>query len=109
MMRHHPIKCGCRKISSSVYVVETLMLDYMSPHYDPKLADSKQIFLHGTLAHDDKSPYQVRLQKVDGILSRYTFTGIFNLFYDLDLDYNRAVQFFLQDIPAYDDVQSNKV
>ena len=64
-------------------------------------------FLHNTLAHDDNSPYQVQLQKVDGILSRYTFTGIFNLFYDLDLD--RAVQFFLQDIPAYDDVQSNKV
>ena len=27
MMRHHPIKCGCKKISSSVYVVETLMFD----------------------------------------------------------------------------------
>ena len=65
-MRHHPIKCSCKKISSSVdvVVVETLILDYMSPHYDPELEDSKPDFVHDTLAHDDASPYQVWLQKV---------------------------------------------
>ena len=70
MMRHHPIRCGCKKISSSVDVVETLILDYMSPNYDPELEDSKPIFLHDTLAHDDASLYQVWLQKVQQ-LRRY--------------------------------------
>ena len=60
----HPIKCGCKKINSSVDMVATITLDYMSPHYDPELEDSKPIFLHDTLAHDDASPYQVWLQKV---------------------------------------------
>ena len=42
-------------------MIETVILDYMSPHYDPELEleDSKPIFLHDTLAHDDVSPYQV--------------------------------------------------
>ena len=67
---YHPIKCGCKKISSSVDMIEPVILDSMSPHYDPKLEDSKPIFLHNTLAHDDASPYQVRLQKVQQ-LRRY--------------------------------------
>ena len=61
---YYPIKCGCKKISSSVDMVETVILDYMRHHYDPKLEDSKPIFLHNTLAHDDTSPYQVFLRKV---------------------------------------------
>ena len=36
----------------------------MSPHCDLELEDSKPVFLHGTLAHDDASPNQVWLQKV---------------------------------------------
>ena len=28
------MKCGCKQISSTVDVVETLILDYMSPNYD---------------------------------------------------------------------------
>ena len=67
MMMYHPIKCGCRKISSPVDMVETVILDYMRHHYDPKLEDSKPIFLHNTLAHDDTSPYQVWLQKVQQV------------------------------------------
>ena len=43
MMMYHPIKCGCKKISTLVDVVETLMLDYMSPHYDPELEDTKHM------------------------------------------------------------------
>ena len=64
MMMYHPIKCGCEKISSSADVVETVILDYMTPHYYPELEDSKPIFLHDTLAHDDASPYQIWLQKI---------------------------------------------
>ena len=64
MMIYHPNKCGCKKISSLVDTVETVILDYISPQYDPELEDSKPIFLHDTLAHDDASPYQVWLQKV---------------------------------------------
>ena len=55
---YHPIKFGCKKISSSV------IFDQMSPHCDPELEDSKPIFLHDTLAHDVASPYQVWLHKV---------------------------------------------
>ena len=42
-------------ISSSVDMVQTVILDYMNPHYDPELEDSKPIFLHNTLAQDDVS------------------------------------------------------
>ena len=59
MMMYHPIKCGCEKISSSADMVETVILDYMSIQYDPELEDSKSIFLHDTMAHDDTSSYQV--------------------------------------------------
>ena len=61
---HHPIKFGCKKISSSVDMVETVLFDYMSPHCDLDPEDSKLIFSQDTLACDDVSPYQVWLQKV---------------------------------------------
>ena len=64
MMMYHPIKFGCKKISSSADMVETVTFDQMSPHCDLHLEDSKPIFLHDTLAHDISSPYQVWLQKV---------------------------------------------
>ena len=68
----------------------------MDPHCDPKLEDSKPIFLHDTLAHDVASPYQVWLQKVSSWadMSTWTFTGILNLFCDLALDHSRAIQSF---------------
>ena len=71
-MMYQPITFSCKKISSSVDMIETVILDYMSPHYDPELEleDSKPIFLHDTLAHDNVSPYQVWLQKVQQ-LRRY--------------------------------------
>ena len=34
-------------------MVETVRSDYMSLHCDLELEDSKPIFLHDTLAHDD--------------------------------------------------------
>ena len=57
MMKYHPIKIGCKKISSSVVMIETVILDYMSPHCDLELKDRKPIFLHDTLAHDDALSY----------------------------------------------------
>ena len=51
-------------------MAETVIHDYMSPHYDPELEDNKPIVLNGTLANDDASPYQVWLQKVQQ-LRRY--------------------------------------
>ena len=68
MMMYHPIKFGCKKISSSVDKVETVVCNHMSPHCDPE--DSEPIFLHDILAHDDASPYQVWLQRVQQ-LRRY--------------------------------------
>ena len=64
MMMYNPLKFGCKKISSSADMVETVMFDYMSPQCDLDLEDSKPIFLHDTLAHDVASPYLVWLQKV---------------------------------------------
>ena len=61
---YHPIKYGCKKISSSADMVETVVFDKMSPHCDPELEDSKPIFFHDTLAHDVTSPYKVCLQKI---------------------------------------------
>ena len=70
MMMYHPIKFSKKKISSSVDIVEMVIFDYMSPHCDLELEDSKPTFLHDTLAHDDTSPDQVWLQKVQQ-LRRY--------------------------------------
>ena len=70
MMMYHPIKSGCKKISISADMVETVISDQLSPHCDPELEDSKPFFLHDTLTHDVASSYQVWLQKVQQ-LRRY--------------------------------------
>ena len=64
MVMYHPVKFGCKKISSPADSVETVIICYMSPNCDPDLEDSKPIFLHGTLAHDETPPCQVWLQTV---------------------------------------------
>ena len=63
-MMYHPIKFGCKKISSSVDMVETVIFDHISPNCGLDLENSKPIFSHDTLAHDAASPYQVQLQKI---------------------------------------------
>ena len=65
---YQTIKFGGKRISSSVDIVETVIFDYMSPHCD--LQNSIPVFLHDTLAHNNASPYQVWLQKVQH-LRRY--------------------------------------
>ena len=47
MMIYQPITFGCKDM--------VVTLDCMSPHCDTDLEDSKPIFLHNTLAHDDAS------------------------------------------------------
>ena len=44
MMMCHPTKFGCKKISSSVDMLETVISDYISPHCDLELEDSKSSF-----------------------------------------------------------------
>ena len=51
-------------------MAEKVMFYDMSLHCDLDLEDSVPIFLHDILAHDDASPYQVWLQKVQ-LLRRY--------------------------------------
>ena len=68
MMVYHPIKFGCKKISSLADMVETAIFDQMSPKCDPEDEDSKPVFLQDILAHDVASPYQVwsqRAQKLE--------------------------------------------
>ena len=69
-MMYYPIKFGCKKISSSADMVETVISDQMSPHCDPELEDRKPIFLHDILAHDGASLYQIWVLKVQQ-LRRY--------------------------------------
>ena len=59
-----PSKFGCKQISSSADMVETVISDQMSHHCDPELEDRKPAILRDILAHDVASPYQVWLQKV---------------------------------------------
>ena len=61
---NNPIKYGWKKIISSVDVVKTVISDYISPHCDPELEDSKPIFLQDTLAQDDASPYQLTTEEI---------------------------------------------
>ena len=49
---YHPTKFGCKNISNSAEMVETVISD----HCDPELKDSKPIFLHDTFAYDAASP-----------------------------------------------------
>ena len=62
MMVYHQIKFGYKKFSGSVDTLETVISDYISS--DLELENCKPIFLHDTLAHDEASPHQVGLQKV---------------------------------------------
>ena len=47
-MMYHPFKFGCKRMISSVDMVETVIFDYMSPHCDLELEDNNPIGLHDT-------------------------------------------------------------
>ena len=49
------VHIGCKRISSSVHTVQSVIPDCMSPHCYLNRKDRKPIFSHNTLAHDDES------------------------------------------------------
>ena len=53
MMMYHPIKCGLKKTSSSVDMVETVIFDYKGPHCDLDFGKNDLIFIQHTPAYDD--------------------------------------------------------
>ena len=70
MIMYHPIKFGCKKISSSADMVETVIFDKMGPQCDPELEDIQLVSqlvgalspvnhrgLHWGWTHDDASSY----------------------------------------------------
>ena len=90
-------------------MVEAVISDYMNPHCDPEFEDSKPIFLHDTLAHDDASHYQTWSQKVQQ-LRRYRPDDHSLEFWTFLWPWpwpQRSSPIFSQDNPAYDDVPSN--
>ena len=103
---------GCKRISSSVAMVETVIFDYMKSHCDLDLEDNKQILSHDSLVYDDASPIpslvtkgstvekiimvQMKIQwNVEHSLCPWPWTQHSNAS-------------FSQDNPAYDDVPSNQ-
>ena len=65
MMMCHPTKFGCKKISSSIDVSETVIyLIIWALIVTLNLKTANLIFLHDTRVHDGESPYQVWLQKL---------------------------------------------
>ena len=110
-MMYHQIKYACKKISSSVDMAETVIPDYMSPQCDPELEDSKTIFLHDTLTHDEASPYQVWLQKVQQLMRYHPDEHSLKLLtFSVTLTLTTTEQSNLfKDNPPYEDVPSNQV
>ena len=108
MTMFFPIKFGCKKISSFAYMVETVMFDQMNPHYDPKLEDSKPIFLHDK---DVASPIQVWLQKVQQLRRCHSDEHSLEfLTFSVNLTLTTTEQSnLLPDSPSQDDVPSNQV
>ena len=71
---------------------------YTCPRCDYGLVNIESIFLHDNPAHDDVSPYHIRLQKVQKITSGQTFIDISNLRCNFDLQRSNPV--FSQDTLA---------
>ena len=71
MMMCHPTKFGCKKISSSIDMSETVICIWsFEPSPWPWTWRQQIYFLAGTRVHDGASPYQVWLQKLQR-LRRY--------------------------------------
>ena len=101
MMMYHPINCGCKKISNSADMVETVISDQVVPHCDSELEDSKPIFLHDILAHDVASPYQVWLQKVQHLRGYHPDEHSLEVILNCDLEDSNPI--FLKDNLAHND------
>ena len=93
MTMYHPIKCSCKKISSSADMVQShtwLRQPSLWPwtwrRHTNHLAWPWWCITVVSLVTEGTA--------VEEISSRWTFPGILNLFCDLDLDHNRAIQSF---------------
>ena len=73
---HHPIKCCCKKISTSVNLAKSVISDYMSPNCDPELEDSK--------------PNKM-LSDLEDIV--WTNTDILTLYCDPSLECSKSISF----------------
>ena len=97
-MMYHPIKFGCKKISSSADMVDTVIFDQMTLAVTLNLKTANQsssmtlwplvicCITIPSLVTDDSA--------AEEISSTWTFTGILNHFCDLDHGHNRAIQSF---------------
>ena len=98
MTMYHPTKFGCKKISSLVDTVETVRFDYMSPHLDLHLENSKPIFLHNTLAHGNDVHHHIKFSFKRfsnwGDIIQMNIHWNFEPSCDLYLDHNKAIQSF---------------
>ena len=92
MRMYYPIKCGCKKISSSVDVVETVTSDYISLTLNLKTANQSSCMTLWPMMMHHLTKFGCKA--VEETLSMLTFTGILNLFCNLDHDHNRAIQSF---------------
>ena len=96
-MVYHPIHC-LQMNSCTTDMVETVIFDQMSPHYDPAWRQEQNTLVwHFGPWCCITIPYQLWLQKVQQQRRHHlnsTFTGILNFFCDLDLDHNKAIQSF---------------
>ena len=109
IMMYHPIKFGCKKISTSADMIETVIFDYISPRYNPKLEDSKPIFLHDTLAimmhHHSNFVYR-RFSNWGDIVQMNSHWNFESLLWPWPKQSNPI---FSQDNPAKDYVLANQV
>ena len=96
-MIYHPIKFGCKQIICSADMVETVTSDQMSPHFDPKTWRQQTNLLAwhiGPWCCITIPSLVAEGSAAEEISFRWTFTGILNIFYDLDHDHNTIQSFY---------------
>ena len=113
MMMYQPIKCGRKMTTCSVDMIETVTCDYVCPHCDHDLDDSKPSFLQETCPwwHITKSHVVMKGSAFEEISSRWTFAEILNHFELFLWPWSWLQQsnpIFSQDSPAYNNVPSKQ-
>ena len=94
MMMCHQTKFSCKRIRSSEDTLESHILIIWSFTVTLKTANQSSAWHPGLWWCITIPSLVTKGSAVEGILSRWTFTGILNIFCDIDLDHNRAIQSF---------------